>query len=55
MDAYVVVDEVEAFHFVLGCDLLLSNFVASLNLLNETWIIVFHVAFFENDWSNFML
>ena len=55
MNADVVVDEIETLHFILGSDLLLGNFIAPLYLLNEAWIVVFHVAFFENYWGHFML
>lgn len=55
MYANIIVDQVKAFHFIFGCYLLLSHFIASFNLLNKTWIIVFHIAFFKDNWCHFML
>ena len=55
MDADVVVDQVETFHFILGRYFLLCYLVTPFDLLDKSCLIIFDVALFENDRSNFML
>jgi hypothetical protein len=55
MHANVVIDFVKAFDFILGHDLLLGHFVAPLNLLHKSKVVILHVALLEDDRCNLML
>lgn len=51
----IVVYQVETLHFILGSNLLLSNLIAPLDLLNESRIMVLDIALLENNRCDFML
>ena len=51
----VVVHSVEAFHLVLGDDLLFGDLVASLHLMNKLAVVVLDVALLEDDRRDFVL
>lgn len=51
----IVVDTIKTFNLIFGHDLLLCYFVASLDLLHESEIIVFDIAFLKDYGRDFML
>ena len=55
MHPNIVINLIKSLNLILGNNLLFSYFIASLNLLDKSEIVVFHVTFLKNDWGNLML
>ena len=55
MYADVVVYQIKALHLIFSCDLLLSDLIAPLDLLNEPGIMILDIALLKNNGRHFML
>jgi ACT domain-containing protein len=55
MNTNVIVDLIKSFKLTFSCYFLFSDFIAPFDLLNESEIIIFDVAFFKNDGNYLML